>query len=119
MEAIHGWADPEGTYRAASRSTRPCVVVACGSLESPALLQRSGIGGPAAGNYLRLHPCIAIFGSTPRTSERGGERPRPALCNEFADTGDGYGFLIETAQYAPGLIGSATPWVSGRTTRSG
>src|SRR3954447_15130804 len=29
------------------------VVVACGSLESPALLLRSGIGGPAVGDYLR------------------------------------------------------------------
>ena len=28
----------------------------------------------------------------------------------FANVENGYGFLIETAQYAPGLIGSATPW---------
>src|SRR3954469_19690183 len=34
----------------------PRVVVACGALESPGLLLRSGIGGPAAGDYLRLHP---------------------------------------------------------------
>ena len=34
----------------------PTVVVACGSVESPALLLRSGIGGPAAGKHLRLHP---------------------------------------------------------------
>ena len=40
----------------------PQVVVACGALESPALLLRSRIGGPAAGDYLRLHPCTAIFG---------------------------------------------------------
>src|SRR4051794_1208098 len=33
----------------------PLVVVACGALESPALLRRSGIGGPAVGDYLRLH----------------------------------------------------------------
>ena len=39
--------------------------------------------------------------------------PQAGLCDEFADTGDGYGFLVETAQYAPGLIGSATPWISG------
>ena len=40
----------------------PQVVVACGALESPALLLRSGIGGPAVGDYLRLHPCTAMFG---------------------------------------------------------
>ena len=40
----------------------PVVVVACGSIESPALLLRSGIGGPAAGDYLRLHPTVAVTG---------------------------------------------------------
>ena len=44
-------------------STRaPTVVVACGSIESPALLLRSGIGGPAVGDYLRLHPTSAVAG---------------------------------------------------------
>ena len=53
-----------GERRSGSVTVRaPTVVVACGSLESPALLLRSGIGGPAAGNYLRLHPCVAIIGS--------------------------------------------------------
>ena len=32
----------------------------CGSIESPALLLRSGIGGPAVGDYLRLHPTVAV-----------------------------------------------------------
>ena len=40
----------------------PRVVVACGSLESPALLLRSGIGGPAVGRYLHLHPVAAFLG---------------------------------------------------------
>ena len=34
----------------------PDVVVACGALETPALLLRSGIGGPAVGKNLYLHP---------------------------------------------------------------
>jgi len=34
--------------------------------------------------------------------------------DEFANTGDGYGFLIEGAQYAPAITGSAVPWTSGR-----
>jgi hypothetical protein len=40
----------------------PTVVVACGSIESPALLLRSGIGGPAAGKHLRLHPAAIVNG---------------------------------------------------------
>lgn len=112
VEAVHGWMDPEG--RATPVTVRaPRVVVAAGALESPALLQRSGIGGPAAGDYLRLHPCTAIFGVYGEDQRAWWGPPQAALVDEFADTGDGYGFLIETAQYAPGLIGSATPWVSG------
>ena len=42
--------------------TAPTVVVACGSVESPALLLRSGIGGPAVGKNLRLHPAFAVMG---------------------------------------------------------
>ena len=82
----------------------PQVVVACGALESPALLLRSGIGGPAVGRYLRLHPCTAIVGHYGTETQRpGGARRRPALVDEFANVEDGYGFLIECAQYATGI----------------
>jgi len=90
----------------------PRVVVACGSLESPALLRRSEIGGPAAGQFLRLHP-TAVVGALYGTDQQAWwGAPQAGLCDEFANTGEGYGALIETAQYAPGLIGSATPWTS-------
>jgi choline dehydrogenase-like flavoprotein len=109
VEAV--WQPPEGdgatvTVRA------PRVVVACGSLESPALLARSGIGGPATGRYLRLHPSSVVGALYGTDQQAWWGAPQAGLCDEFADTGDGYGFLIETAQYAPGLIGSATPWIS-------
>jgi choline dehydrogenase-like flavoprotein len=105
------WQPPEGggatvTVRA------PRVVVACGSLESPALLARSGIGGPAAGKFLRLHPSSVVGAVYGTDQQAWWGAPQAGLCDEFADTGDGYGFLIETAQYAPGLVGSATPWIS-------
>ena len=54
------YADPEGHGVVTVRA--PQVVVACGSIESPALLLRSGIGGPAVGDYLRLHPTTAVSG---------------------------------------------------------
>jgi hypothetical protein len=34
----------------------PQVAAACGSLQSPALLLRSGIGGPNVGKYFRVQP---------------------------------------------------------------
>jgi choline dehydrogenase-like flavoprotein len=109
VEAV--WQPPDG--RGAQVTIRaPRVVVACGSLESPALLLRSGIGGPAVGHNLRLHPSSVVGGAYGTDQEAWWGAPQAGLCDEFADTGDGYGFLIETAQYAPGLIGSATPWIS-------
>jgi choline dehydrogenase-like flavoprotein len=88
------------------------VVVACGSLESPALLMRSGIGGPAVGDYLRLHPALAVFGSYPTEQNAFLGAPHAGLSHEFENVEDGYGFLIEGAQYTAGLTGSAVPWTS-------
>jgi choline dehydrogenase-like flavoprotein len=110
VEAI--WQTPDG--RGARVTVKaPRVVVACGSLESPALLLRSGIGGPAVGENLRLHPTSVVGGAYGTDQRAWWGPPQAGLCDEFADTGEGYGFLIEAAQYAPGLIGSATPWISG------
>ena len=89
------------------------VVVACGSLESPALLMRSGIGGPAVGQYLRLHPAIAILGTYGEDTNAFHGAPHAGLSHEFENVEDGYGFLIEAAQYTTGITGSAVPWVSG------
>lgn len=110
VDALH--IDAEGNVLGQVTVNTPTVVVACGSLESPALLLRSGIGGPAAGNYLRLHPCVALFGSYAEDQRGWWGAPQAGLIDEFANVEDGYGFLIESVQYAPGLIGSAMPWVS-------
>ncbi|MCB0871574.1 MAG: FAD-dependent oxidoreductase, partial [Solirubrobacterales bacterium] len=79
----------------------PRVVVAGGALESPALLLRSGIGGPATGKYLRLHPCTLIFATYSEDQQAWWGPPHAAVVDQF-DQGlenDGYGFLIEGAQY--------------------
>jgi choline dehydrogenase-like flavoprotein len=106
------YADP-ATGTAARVSVRaPRVVVACGSLESPALLLRSGIGGPAAGRNLRLHPCTAILGSYGEDLRAWWGAPHAGLVDEFAGMEDGYGFLIEATQYALGIGASAVPFTS-------
>lgn len=92
----------------------PRVVVAGGAVESPALLLRSGIGGPAAGKHLRLHPCTLIFASYPDDQKAWWGPPHAAVVDQF-DQGlenDGYGFLIEGAQYTTGLGGSAIPFTT-------
>jgi choline dehydrogenase-like flavoprotein len=111
VEALY--ADPE-TGRSARVTVRaPRAVVACGSLESPALLLRSGIGGPAAGRNLRLHPCTATFAQYDEDMRAWWGAPHAGLVDEFANVEDGYGFLIEAAQYATGTAASALPFTSG------
>jgi len=92
----------------------PQVVVACGSIESPALLARSGIGGPAVGEYLRLHPTTAVSGQYADDVDPWLGPPQAAISHEFAELEDGYGFLIECPHHTTGLAGAATPWESGR-----
>src|SRR3954453_20334174 len=107
----------EATYDGTTKVTvrAPEVVVACGALESPALLLRSGIGGPAVGDYLRLHPSIALFGIYGEDTNAFQGAPHAGLSHEFEDVEDGYGFLIEGAQYTTGITGSAVPWTVGAT----
>jgi choline dehydrogenase-like flavoprotein len=93
----------------------PQVVVACGALESPALLLRSGIGGPAVGKNLRLHPTTAALGTYGEDMQAWWGAPQSALFDEFAagEGQDGYGFLIESVQYTTGLAASAIPFTTG------
>jgi acyl-CoA reductase-like NAD-dependent aldehyde dehydrogenase/choline dehydrogenase-like flavoprotein len=112
------WVEPEGgsANGAGARVTvrAPLVVVAAGSIESPALLLRSGIGGPAVGRYLRLHPTGAMTGVYGDDQRWWWGPPQAALSHQFANLEDGYGFLVESAQSTTGLFAGATPWLSGR-----
>src|SRR3954469_2833792 len=112
VEALY--ADPESGRTAQVTVRAPNVVVACGALESPALLLRSQIGGPATGDYLRLHPATAVFGSYGEEMQAWWGAPQAALSHEFENVEDGHGLLIEGAQYTTAVAGSATPWTGGR-----
>ena len=82
------------------------VVAACGALETPALLLRSGVGGPAVGQYLRLHPSAGIFGVYAEPQEPWWGPPQAAVMDEFRDLdGEGYGVLVEGSHFYPGVFG--------------
>lgn len=109
VEAV--WSDPAGgTSRVTVRA--PHVVVAAGALETPGVLLRSGVGGPAAGKNLRLHPCSATVGDYGEDMQAWWGAPHSGLINEFANVENGYGFLIEGAQYTTGLAASAIPFTT-------
>lgn len=104
----------EGAVAHSFTLSAPVVVVAGGSMETPALLLRSGIGGPAAGTRLKLHPAGMVSGLYGNEDLAPFEGPAQAgVMKEFADGSDGgSAFLVEGVQQLPGLFASVTPWTS-------
>jgi len=91
----------------------PTVVVAAGAIESPALLLRSGIGGPAAGRHLRLHPASLVGGVYEQPIEGWIGQIQSALSDEFKNCEGEHGFLIEATTVAPAIVAMSLPWQDG------
>ncbi len=98
------WTDPATGATRSTTVRAKHVVVACGALETPALLLRSGIGGPAVGHHLYLHPSAGIFGVYAEDQRAWWGPPQAAVMDEFRDLGDGYGILVEGSQYYSGVF---------------
>ena len=104
-----------GVYTDAAGATTPVtvhaqqVVVAAGALESPALLLRSGIGGPAVGQHLRLHPTTGAMAVYDEEVRAFWGPPHSLLVDEFERTRE-HGFRFEGTQYGPALYASALPF---------
>jgi choline dehydrogenase-like flavoprotein len=91
------------------------VVVACGGIETPALLLRSGVGDRNVGNYLRLDPTVAIGGIFAEPVEPWKGPPQTVAVWKFIDLdGTYHGFWVEAAPVHPGLFALSIPWVNGR-----
>ena len=90
------------------------VVVACGSIHSPALLLRSGVSLPALGRFLALHPATAVFGEMDEAVRPWTGTLQAHYSDQFADLDHGYGFKFETAPVHPSLLALAAPWESAR-----
>ena len=91
----------------------PIVVVACGSVESPALLLRSGIGGPAVGKHLRLHPASIVNGIYDEPIEAWIGQIQSEVSDHFAHCEGDHGFLIESVGAMPALHAAGIPWRDG------
>ena len=88
------------------------VVVAGGSIHSPALLLRSGITLPALGRYLALHPATAVLAHMDEDVRPWTGTVQAHYSDQFAELNDGYGFKFETAPIHPSLQALAAPWES-------
>ncbi|HKA59217.1 MAG TPA: GMC family oxidoreductase [Gemmatimonadales bacterium] len=88
------------------------VVVAGGSIHSPALLLRSGIALPALGRHLALHPATAVLAEMDEAVLPWTGTVQAHYSDQFANLNDGYGFKFETAPLHPSLQALAAPWES-------
>ncbi len=91
------------------------VVAACGAVETPALLLRSGIRDRNVGNYLRLDPTVAVGGVFDRAVDPWAGPPQTVSVWKFIDLDGSYhGFWVEAAPAHPGLFALSIPWAGGR-----
>jgi choline dehydrogenase-like flavoprotein len=112
---VEGWApDTESGVRRRVVVRAPLVVVAGGSVESPALLLRSGLDNPNIGRHLRLHPVAASGALYPDPVETWTGSLQTVYSDHFAHLRGEYGFRLEMMPAHPGLLGLATPWDSGQ-----
>ena len=77
------------------------VVSSCGSLETPALLLRSGLGG-RVGHDLRLHAGVAALGFFDEDVRIWEGTTQSRYSFEFTKWGGGYGPTLETIPSHPG-----------------
>jgi choline dehydrogenase-like flavoprotein len=70
------------------------VVVAAGALNTPQLLLRSGLDGPAIGRNLGLHPVRLVYGRFDEPQDAHMVYPISAHCMDFQHDEDG-GFVLE------------------------
>jgi choline dehydrogenase-like flavoprotein len=99
-----------GTFAVTVRAK--AVVVAAGSVHSPALLLRSGINLPALGRHLALHPATAVLADMEQDVRPWTGTVQAHFSDQFADLDAGYGFKFETAPIHPSLQALAAPWES-------
>lgn len=114
VEAVVQGADGAAT-RVRVRS--PAVVLAAGAMESPAILLRSGLGGPAVGRHLQLHPAWIVNGVYAEAIESWSGQIQSAVSFDLSHCERPAGFLIESLTLSPALWSGAMPFADGRSHR--
>jgi len=90
------------------------VVAACGAIQTPALLKRSGLQNANVGKHLKVHPVAAMFGLFDEDVKSAEGVLQARYVDEHADLRDGYGVIYETAPLHPHLNIPFLPWRGGR-----
>src|SRR5690606_26636508 len=89
------------------------VVVAAGSIHTPALMIRSGLGNSNIGQNLHLHPVTVTYGVFDEPIYPWQGPPMGRLSKQFANLdGRGYGVRLDTAPVHPGIAAMSFAWQS-------
>lgn len=91
----------------------PIVVVAGGALASPTLLLASGLGGPAVGHNLHVHPSYFVSGVFDEVVKGWAGQILTSVCHDFDRVEGNHGFVVEAAPMGLGFWTGLTPWHSG------
>lgn len=114
--SVTGVAAIAGDRRITVRAAR--VVLAGGALGTPALLLRSGLGGPLAGRRLFLHPVPAVFARYAEPIRMWHGVPQSVVSDAFARLDGAYGFRLEVPPVLPGVAAAGTVWRSAEDHRA-
>ncbi|HTM18915.1 MAG TPA: GMC family oxidoreductase N-terminal domain-containing protein [Kofleriaceae bacterium] len=101
IEAVQVGADGS-QHRVTVRAKR--VVVAAGSIHTPALLRRSGLTHPWIGRNLFLHPAAGVPALYPEPIRAWSGSMMPLSCDEFTRLDGNHGFKIINAPLHPGFF---------------
>lgn len=89
------------------------VVAACGAIQTPGLLRRSGLTNREIGRNLRLHPATGVFGFFDEAVRPWEGTMQAIYSDQHRDLdGSGYGVKYETAAFHPSLFAAFAPWRS-------
>jgi choline dehydrogenase-like flavoprotein len=86
------------------------VVAACGALQTPALLRRSGLANANIGRHLKLHPVTVVWGLFDEETRPWEGTTQALYSDQHRDLDDGYGLTYETAPVHPHIALAFWPW---------
>jgi choline dehydrogenase-like flavoprotein len=88
------------------------VVAACGAIQTPALLRRSGLTNRNIGQHLKLHPVTVIWAHFDEETKPWEGTMQALYSDQHRDLDEGYGLKYETAAMHPHLVLGFWPWRS-------
>lgn len=111
---VEGYVEDEYGHRYNLTVRAKVVVAAAGSINTPALLLRSGLGNENIGRNLFLHPTSVTFGIYDEPV-RGWQGPiMSRYVGQFKNLdGKGYGVTLETAPIHPSIGALSLAWGNG------